>query len=357
MHVLGTEAPSTGTPGRYIRYIFNRVILEVPSVRAAAVSALAKLAARVASLRPQIMVLLDRCQLDDDDEVRDRATMYVKILAKQMAMDSVAETGVAANNNEMGLITDGLPEGVSVRGLEDAIVAYQMLPVTKAPITLETLPIVLGTPEHEQTTDDNDADAIIEDMDNDEDDMQDGGVGSVQASMASDNYAAELYQIPELQDVGKLIKTIGPIALSEDESEYNVQCLKHIFPNGTMVLQFNVVNTIDSQLLRECKIELEFEEPDAWDVTATVPAPQVTFQTPGKTYVRCQANPDLGLECYQASKLMLFVCVLFGVDVWCRCLVLMVFKKIQKILGGKILIPHAVFFFSPLLSFVFQKVQ
>jgi coatomer protein complex subunit gamma len=312
LHVLGTEAPSTGTPGRYIRYIFNRVILEVPSVRAAAVSALAKLAARVASLRPQIMVLLDRCQLDDDDEVRDRATMYVKILAKQMAMDSVAETGVAANNNEMGLITDGLPEGVSVRGLEDAIVAYQMLPVTKAPITLETLPIVLGTPEHEQTTDDNDADAIIEDMDNDEDDMQDGGVGSVQASMASDNYAAELYQIPELQDVGKLIKTIGPIALSEDESEYNVQCLKHIFPNGTMVLQFNVVNTIDSQLLRECKIELEFEEPDAWDVTATVPAPQVTFQTPGKTYVRCQANPDLGLECYQASaisaELLFFQC-------------------------------------------------
>ena len=45
LHVLGSEAPTTGNPGRYIRYIFNRVILEVPSVRAAAVSALAKLAA------------------------------------------------------------------------------------------------------------------------------------------------------------------------------------------------------------------------------------------------------------------------------------------------------------------------
>ena len=57
------------------------------------------------------MVLLDRCQLDDDDEVRDRATMYVNILAKQMKMDSASDTGVATNNNEMGLITDGLPEG------------------------------------------------------------------------------------------------------------------------------------------------------------------------------------------------------------------------------------------------------
>ena len=193
-------------------------------------------------------------------------------------------------------------QGVSVRGLEDAVVAYQMLPPTNAPITLATLPIVLGTPEHEQTTDDNDADAIIEDAE-DEDELQDGGVGSVQASMASDNYAAELYQIPEFQNVGKLLKTVGPIALSEEESEYNVQCLKHIFPDGVMVLQFNVVNTIDSQLLRDCKIELEFEEPDAWEVTATVPAPQVTYQTPGKTYVQCQANLELGLECYQASKL------------------------------------------------------
>lgn len=302
LHVLGTEAPSTGTPGRYIRYIFNRVILEVPSVRAAAVSALAKLAARVASLRPQILTLLDRCQLDDDDEVRDRATMYVNIISKQMKIDSASDTGVATNNSEMGLITDGLPEGVSVRGLEDAIVAYQMLPASSAPITLETLPIVLGTPEHEQTTDDNDADAIIEDMNDGEDEMQDSGVGTVQASMASDNYAAELYQIPELQDVGKLLKTVGPVALSEEESEYNVQCLKHIFPNGTMVLQFNIVNTIDSQLLRECKVELEFEDPDAWEVTATVSAPLITFQAPGKSYVRCQANQELGLECYQASK-------------------------------------------------------
>ena len=71
-----------------------------------------------------------------------------------------------------------------------------------------------------------------------------------------------------------------------------------------MVLQFNVVNTIDSQLLRECKVELEFEEPDHWDIVATIPAPTVTYSQPGKTYVRCQANNDeIGLECYQSSAI------------------------------------------------------
>merc|ERR1712166_1262176 len=77
-----------------------------------------------------------------------------------------------------------------------------------------------------------------------------------------------------------------------------------------IVLQFNVVNTIDSQLLRDCKVE--FEDPDYWNVVATVPAPWVSYQQPGKTYVRCQANVDLGLECFQASaisaELLFFQC-------------------------------------------------
>ena len=233
------------------------------------------------------------------------STFFIKtqIDREMMAAGGDGSGGGAPNTKEMELITDGLPEGVSVRGLEDAIVAYQMLPPTSAPITLQTLPIVLGTPEHQESTDDNDADAIIAEQD-DELAEEDGGVGSAQASLSSDNYAAELYQLEPLQDCGKLLKTIGPVALSEEESEYNVQCLKHIFPNGCMVLQFNVVNTIDSQLLRECKVELEFEEPDHWDVVATIPAPTVTYSQPGKTYVRCQANNDeIGLECYQSSAI------------------------------------------------------
>ena len=131
--------------------------------------------------------------------------------------DGSGGSGVdAPNTKEMELITDGLPEGVSVRGLEDAIVAYQMLPPTSAPITLQTLPIVLGTPEHQESPDDNDADAIIAEQD-DELAEEDGGVGSAQASLSSDNYAAELYQLEPLQDCGKLLKTIGPVALSEEE--------------------------------------------------------------------------------------------------------------------------------------------
>src|ERR1700743_3772820 len=42
LHLLGIEGPKTPQPTKYIRYIYNRVVLENAIVRAAAVSALAK---------------------------------------------------------------------------------------------------------------------------------------------------------------------------------------------------------------------------------------------------------------------------------------------------------------------------
>ncbi|CAF1507105.1 unnamed protein product, partial [Rotaria sp. Silwood1] len=73
IHLLGREESRTTTPAKYIRYIYNRVILENAPVRAAAVSALAKFGAASEDLLPNILVLLQRTTLDQDDEVRDHA--------------------------------------------------------------------------------------------------------------------------------------------------------------------------------------------------------------------------------------------------------------------------------------------
>lgn len=97
LHLLGREGPRTTTPAKYIRYIYNRVILENAPVRAgrwdedflveiskalflAAVSALAKFGAAAEELLPNILVLLQRTMLDQDDEVRDRATFFYQLL-------------------------------------------------------------------------------------------------------------------------------------------------------------------------------------------------------------------------------------------------------------------------------------
>jgi coatomer protein complex subunit gamma len=51
LHFLGNEGPRTSDPSRYIRYIYNRVILENSTVRASAVSTLAKFGALVDELK------------------------------------------------------------------------------------------------------------------------------------------------------------------------------------------------------------------------------------------------------------------------------------------------------------------
>lgn len=92
---MGVEGPKTSDPSKYIRYIYNRVILENATVRASAVSTLAKFGAMVDSLKvlysvllfsictnlmatddgglflvqPRIFILLRRCLFDSDDEV------------------------------------------------------------------------------------------------------------------------------------------------------------------------------------------------------------------------------------------------------------------------------------------------
>ena len=70
LHLLGTEGPHTADPAKYIRYIYNRVILENATVRAAAVSSLAAFGAHCANLRPRVLTLLQRALFDNDDEVR-----------------------------------------------------------------------------------------------------------------------------------------------------------------------------------------------------------------------------------------------------------------------------------------------
>ncbi|VDM43956.1 unnamed protein product [Toxocara canis] len=127
LYLLGREAPSTVNPSRYIRFVYNRVILETTQVRAAAVTALAKFGAQCPELRPSIEVLLTRCLLDTDDEVRDRATYYLAVLRS-------GNPQYIAN-----YILNGLQ--VSVTGLERALEQYVGEGHHDAPFDLKAVPL------------------------------------------------------------------------------------------------------------------------------------------------------------------------------------------------------------------------
>jgi coatomer protein complex subunit gamma len=95
LHLLGLEGPKTRNPTKFIRYIYNRVVLENAVVRAAAVSSLAKFGVCVEdkNVMKSVNVLLRRCLDDVDDEVRDRAAMYIKVLEEKALADVFVREG------------------------------------------------------------------------------------------------------------------------------------------------------------------------------------------------------------------------------------------------------------------------
>jgi coatomer protein complex subunit gamma len=209
LHLLGREGPRSPKPHRFIRYIYNRVLLEAPPVRAAAVTSLAKFGASCDSLLENILVLLDRCLMDGDDEVRDRALLYLEILKqKQKALTS-------------RYILSDLT--VSVVGLERALMQYCSQP-QETSFDLKTVPIetipVGPTKSIGETT----LGAFVQKP------------GAIAASK-QDVYAEQLAAIPEFADLGPLFKSSDKaVELTESETEYVVRCVKHTF-NKHLVLQ------------------------------------------------------------------------------------------------------------------------
>lgn len=90
LHLIGVEGPKAPQPTKYIRYIYNRVVLENALVRAAAVTALAKFGVGQTDpeVKRSVTVLLSRCLDDTDDEVRDRAALNLRLMQED---DEMAE--------------------------------------------------------------------------------------------------------------------------------------------------------------------------------------------------------------------------------------------------------------------------
>uniref|UniRef100_J3RYV2 Coatomer subunit gamma n=2 Tax=Crotalus adamanteus TaxID=8729 RepID=J3RYV2_CROAD len=264
LHLLGKEGPRTPSPSKYIRFIFNRVVLENEAVRAAAVSALAKFGAQNESLLPSILVLLQRCVMDTDDEVRDRATFYLNVLQqRQLALNAA-------------YIFNGLT--VSIPGMEKALHQYTLEPSDK-PFDMRSVPLATA-PAFEQK-------AEISLVANKPDKV---------APSRQDIFQEQLAAIPEFKNLGPLFKSSEAVQLTEAETEYFVRCIKHVFANH-VVFQFDCTNTLNDQLLG--KVTVQMEPSEAYEVLRCIPAPSLSYNQPGMCYtlVRLPLDDPTAVAC------------------------------------------------------------
>ncbi|RUP50466.1 coatomer subunit gamma [Jimgerdemannia flammicorona] len=296
LHLLGVEGPKTPTPTKYIRYIYNRVILENSIVRAAAVSALAKFGVNVADeqVKQSVRVLLTRCLDDTDDEVRDRSTLFLRVMDNEEAKHYVSDDSTySLPALERGLVTyindatdfDKPFNIAAVPKITKAQEEAERLR-TKTLDLVSTPTISLGSTA--VTSSGAVTPALSSVVSSGRGPTPNAGVDQQQV------YAQLLQDIPEFAAFGPLFKSsVVPIELTESETEYVVRCVKHVFAEH-IVFQFNCTNTLNDQLLEEVTIVMQPEVDDIGIVeVVNIPAPKLEYNNPGVSYVAFKKDdPD-----------------------------------------------------------------
>eukprot|EP01121_Diplochlamys_sp_Union-15-3_P013035 TRINITY_DN3990_c0_g1_i2.p1 TRINITY_DN3990_c0_g1~~TRINITY_DN3990_c0_g1_i2.p1 ORF type:complete len:700 (+),score=124.59 TRINITY_DN3990_c0_g1_i2:312-2102(+) len=258
LHLLGKEGPKTRTPSKYIRHIYNRIILENSTVRASAVSALAKFGLNHEPLRPKIIVLLTRCLQDNDDEVRDRATFYLRMLENDLELASK-------------MMIEDLP--IPLYNLELSLRQYLDNPIER-PFDINTVPAfalvdkTLGKGKKSTTAN--------------------------QPAKPKEEPVEKISSLSEFASLGPIFNSSKQIELSESETEYVVTCIKHIYARY-VVFQFFVKNTVSEQLLENVTVDMEVDDSTGFRVDSVIPADSITCDETKPVYVKVELPLEASL--------------------------------------------------------------
>ncbi|KAI1851911.1 hypothetical protein JX266_002764 [Neoarthrinium moseri] len=277
LHLLGLEGPKTSQPTKYIRYIYNRVVLENAIVRAAAVTALAKFGVgqKDPEVKRSVDVLLTRCLDDVDDEVRDRAALNLRLMHDE---DEMAERFI--KNENMFSLPYFEHQLVMYVTSDDKDVFQSSFDISKIPVVTReqadaedrTKKLTATTPSLKPPKAGPTKAAAT------------GADAQASAAAAAQKYSQELMGIPELKEFGAVLKSSPVVELTEAETEYVVSVVKHIFKEH-IVLQYEVKNTLPSTVLENVSVVAMPAEEEELEEVFILQAEKLETDQPGKVYV------------------------------------------------------------------------
>ncbi|KAG1874831.1 coatomer subunit gamma [Suillus subluteus] len=232
LHLLGLEGPKALQPTKYIRFIYNRVVLENATVRAAAITSLANFGMR------SINILLNRYLDDVDDEIRDRATMYLRVMKET----SLADTYVKEEESVF-----------SLAALESKLIAYvNDVDASAQPFNASSIPKISRAQLAAESTRPSTLDTITAPATRTLVSPPPPTAAETQSA-----YVQQLADIPHFAEYGTVLNSsVKPAQLTESETEYQVTCVKHIFKEY-IVFQFNVSNTLPDTVLEQVVVVMQ----------------------------------------------------------------------------------------------------
>jgi len=319
--VIGTVGPTTSCPARYVRFLYNRCILENSMIRSSAVYALGKFGVYVKALRTSILYLLKSCVNDESDETRDRVILMITILEdlcddddndndgdgdggdKMNELQEKVDNGDETTNTASLLLFTKLP--FSFDNLEKRLKLYKVTPgamESNNALTFDDLPIVEenGNDIHNDMCGSRQNDGVGNCelgllLESNSTSFDIGGSASTSTAGGVQHGSNVIYQIPELAALGRIFKSSTPIPLTETETEYVVQCLKHIFDQH-VVLQFMVTNTIDDQRLDNVSVSVESDDENVFEITGEMPAQSIKYGSTQSCFSVLERNENTSLS-------------------------------------------------------------
>lgn len=263
INLLGKEIPKTPHPSRYIRFIYNRVVLELPPVRAAAILALARIACACHPLRPSIETLLLSALNDSDDEVRDRAAVCLYYLhqdEKTMHTFLMEEFAVPVGILEQSLREYSVDSSTAF-DLERAQKLAQVAAEREALHAEEMAAAAAASSGASEVT----SDPV--------------------KNEARDSHLQELLsKVPELRDLGLPLFSSRAAVVTEEEAEYSISVIKHFYQSH-LVLQYNVTNTLREMQLEDVLVEITELDVEGLEFAFVVPAPLAVFNQEVQCFV------------------------------------------------------------------------
>ncbi|WPH00956.1 Hypothetical protein R9X50_00379000 [Acrodontium crateriforme] len=282
LHLLGTEGPQTSQPTKYIRYIYNRVVLENAIVRAAAVTALAKFGVgqKDPEVKRSVGVLLRRCLDDTDDEVRDRAALNLRLMKED------DETAIKFVRNDsmfsLPVLEDQLAHYVAGGNAEAFANAFDFanVPVVTREQSLaedRTKKLTTATPTLKAPS-----------VGPKKPDQNSAAEAANNITVATQRYSQQLQAIPELSTYGAVLKSSPVVELTESETEYVITAVKHLFKEH-LVLQYDIKNTLTDYMLADVSVLCTATSPDDEEVPLEeeflIPVPLLKNEDQGTVYV------------------------------------------------------------------------
>ncbi|MCJ1378714.1 coatomer subunit gamma [Xylographa soralifera] len=279
LHLLGVEGPKTSQPTKYIRYIYNRVVLENALVRAAAVTALAKFGVgqKDPEVKRSVTVLLTRCLDDTDDEVRDRAALNLRLMSED---DEMANRFI--KNDSMFSLATFEHQLVMYVTADDKATFSTAFDIGTVPVVTHEQALA-----EERTKKLTTATPTLKAPSTGPKKSQANGTAesAVLASAQTQKYNQQMSAIPELKAYGILLKSSPVVELTESETEYAVSVVKHIFKDH-VVLQYEVKNTIPDTVLEDVSVvATPSEEDESLEEEFIIPVSRLNTDEPGTIYV------------------------------------------------------------------------